>query len=141
MRWRTRTNPINLVIQAIIVLDKSKNKQDQPTLMSIYGVLFFGVPSQSMDVQYLEAMVSSNRSKFIVSLLDREVGYRLRQRQHEDFCRALPYADSEIMQWFELRKTKTPDGLRLIPTLYKEIIVSVTNPLCVLYRGWFCLLI
>lgn len=74
MEWRTRTNTINLVNQAIIALDKSKNKQDQPTLMSIYGVLFFGVPSQGMDVQYLTAMVSSNRSKFTVNLLDREVG-------------------------------------------------------------------
>lgn len=84
--------------------------------MSIYGALFFGVPSQGMDVQHLAAMVSNNPTQFTVRLLDREVGYRLRQRQHDDFCRAFPYTDSKIMQWFELRKTEISNGVGSIRT-------------------------
>ncbi|KAI0105430.1 hypothetical protein GGR51DRAFT_519311 [Nemania sp. FL0031] len=96
--------------EAIITLSRSKNRDDQLTLMSIYGALFFGVPSQGMDTQHLAAIVSNNPTQFTVSLLDREVGSRLRMSRHEEFCRAFPYTDSKIMQWFESRKTKLPNG-------------------------------
>ena len=80
---------------------------DQLNLRSTYGALFFGVPSQGMDVTALAAMVGDSPTRGILTLLDREVGFRWRSRQHEDFCKAFDYKDSEIVQFFELRKSPT----------------------------------
>ncbi len=91
---------------------KSSDEQDRLTLLSTFGALFFGVPSQGMDINHLVAMVENLPARYTVNLLDREVGMRLRKRQHDDFCWAFPFPDCKIIQFFETRKTKTNSGVR-----------------------------
>jgi predicted MarR family transcription regulator len=88
-------------------MKKSSDKDDNYNLISVYGALFFGVPSQGMDTEALAAMVGDKPQRYDLSLLNQEVGHRLRSRQHEDFCRALDFEDSKIIQFFETRKTST----------------------------------
>jgi hypothetical protein len=88
-------------------MKESSDSDDNYNLISVYGALFFGVPSQGMDTEALAAMVGDKPQRYNLSLLDQEVGHRLRSRQHEDFCRALDFEDSKIIQFFETRKTST----------------------------------
>ncbi|VUC32123.1 unnamed protein product [Clonostachys rosea] len=86
-------------------------EEDLRMVRSIYGALFFGVPSQGMDTRALAAMVQGlPASQFVVSSLDREVGNRLRQRQHLRFCKAFHFEDSKIIQFFETRTTKVGEN-------------------------------
>lgn len=88
-------------------MKESSDNNDNCNLNSVYGALFFGVPSQGMDTEALAAMVGDKPQRYDLSLLNQEVGHRLRSRQHEDFCRALNFGDSKIIQFFETRKTST----------------------------------
>ncbi|KAH7330053.1 hypothetical protein BKA65DRAFT_460559 [Rhexocercosporidium sp. MPI-PUGE-AT-0058] len=88
-------------------MKESSDSDDNYNLISVYGALFFGVPSQGMDTEALAAMVGDKPQRYDLSLLNQEVGHRLRSRQHEDFCRALDFEDSKIIQFFETRKTST----------------------------------
>ena len=91
----------------IIQMRKSQNEVDQETILSIYGALFFGVPTQGMDVEAIASMVQDLPARYISTVLDQQHGFRLRQRQHEDFCQAFDYKDSRIVQFFELEKSPT----------------------------------
>jgi hypothetical protein len=88
-------------------MERSSDSNDNDNLMSVYGALFFGVPSQGIDTRELAAMVRDNPQQYDLSLLNQEVGHRLRSRQHEEFCRAFSFKDSKIIQFFETRKTST----------------------------------
>ncbi len=85
----------------------SSDTDDNNNLRSVYGALFFGVPSQGMDTDTLAAMIGDKPQRYDLSLLNQEVGFRLRNQQHEDFCKALDFKDSKIFQFFETKKTPT----------------------------------
>ncbi|KAM0803761.1 hypothetical protein BDR22DRAFT_800723, partial [Usnea florida] len=91
----------------MIQMRKSPNEVDQETVLSTYGALFFGVPTQGMDVQAIANMVQNLPARYISALLNQKDGFRLRQRQHNDFCQAFDYKDSRIVQFFELEKSPT----------------------------------
>jgi hypothetical protein len=88
-------------------MKESSDNNDRLTLNSVYGALFFGVPSQGMDTEALAAMVGDRPQRYDLALLDQEVGHRLRRRQHEEFCKAFDFEDAKVIQFFETRKTST----------------------------------
>ena len=88
-------------------MSSSDHYDDRLTLLSIYGALFFGVPSHRMDVQAITGMVQELPSRYTMNLLDEQVGYHLRSKQQEDFCKAFPFENSKIVSFFELKKTPT----------------------------------
>ena len=92
---------------AMVQMRKSSNEIDQETIRSTYGALFFGVPTHGMDVEAIANMVQNLPARYISTFLDQNNGFRLRQRQHEDFCQAFDYKDSRIVQFFELEKSPT----------------------------------
>ena len=77
---------------AMIQMRKSPNEVDQETILSTYVALFFGVPTQGMNVEAIANMVQKicPRDTFRPYLTKR----MLRQRHHEDFCQAFDYTDS-----------------------------------------------
>ena len=88
-------------------MNKTINVNDRSTLLCIYGALFFGVPSQGMDVEALASMVEHQPARYTLNLLDQRLGFRLRNGQHEDFCKAFHFKDSRIVQFFEHTKFHT----------------------------------
>lgn len=88
-------------------MKESSDSNDQRNLNAIYGLLLFGVPSQGMEAGALAAMIGDKPQRYDLSLLDEQVGHRLRSRQHEEFCRAFDFEDSKIIQFFETKKTRT----------------------------------
>lgn len=92
----------------------SSDSNDIHNLTSIYGLLFFGVPSQGMDTEALAAMVGDKPQRYDLSLLNNQVGHRLRSKQHNEFCEAFDFQDSKIIQFFETRTTSTVVEVGLI---------------------------
>jgi hypothetical protein len=105
-------------------MKESSDSEDNCNLNSVYGALFFGVPSQGMDTKELAAMVQDKPQQYDLSFLNQEVGWRLRSRQHEDFCRALDFEDSKIIQFFETRKTST---VVEVGQILVSSVIDVTN--------------
>ena len=97
----------NILLKAMIRMKDSDDQGDQLNFRHTYGALFFGVPSQGMDVKALAAMVEDMPARNTLNLLDQQLGHRLRNRQHQDFCKAFDFKDSRIVQFFELRKSPT----------------------------------
>ena len=88
-------------------MGKSEDKDDNLNLASIYGALYFGVPNSGMNVTAMISMIENLPSRFTLEQLDRDVGFRTRSRQHEEFCRMFYYRDSKIIKFFELLKSPT----------------------------------
>ena len=90
----------------------SNDPDDRLNFLSTYGALFFGVPSQGMDVEALASMVHNMPARYTLSLLDKELGYGLRQKLHTEFCKKFNYKDSKIVQFYELEKSPTVTQVR-----------------------------
>ena len=91
----------------MIRMKDSDDLDDRLNFRSTYGALFFGVPSQGMDVGALAAMIGDLPQRYTLNLLDHQLGYRLKARQHDDFCKAFDYVDSKITHFFELKMSPT----------------------------------
>ena len=91
----------------MIILSNSSEADDQVIVQSTYAALFFGVPGQGMNVEALASMVEGKGAQFTQALLDQQRSFRLRGRQHEEFCKAFPYEDSKIIQFFETKESPT----------------------------------
>jgi hypothetical protein len=110
-------------------MKNSSDVDDKANFDSIYGALFFGVPSQGMDTAALAAMVGDSPQRYELSLLDQEVGHRLRSRQHDEFCGAFDFKDSKIIQFFETKKTATVKEVSLTLTCVHRLVIELdTEP-------------
>src|SRR5436305_12657290 len=105
-------------------MKNSSDADDKVTFDSIYGALFFGVPSQGMDTTALAAMVGDSPQRYDLSLLDQEVGHRLRSRQHDEFCEAFDFKDSKVIQFFETKITATVKEVSLTFTYMYRIVIA-----------------
>ncbi|MCJ1313277.1 hypothetical protein MMC25_006954, partial [Agyrium rufum] len=120
LRWKRKTHkhsiPIIFMVhslgglifkEAVIRMGSSKDPYDELNLRSIYGALFFGVPSQGMSVKAMASMIGGLPAQYTLNLLDQQRGHRLRIRQHEDFREAFSFSDSKIVSFSELKTSST----------------------------------
>ena len=98
-------------------MKQSTDIQDKQSLVSTYGALLFGVPNHGMNTTAMASMIENLPARFTLNLLDQNVGYRLRQQQHEDFCNAFNFIDSKVVQFYELRLS--PTIRKVHPYLFK----------------------
>ena len=119
---------------AIIQMSESLDSDDKWIVQCTYGALFFGVPALGMDVEAIAAMVQV----YISALLDQRDGFRLRQRQHDLFCKVFGYTDSKIVYFFELKKSPTviqdPQTKQWTKTGPLALLVSPASASC--GRSW-----
>ena len=88
-------------------MHRSRDPDDERSLQLICGALFFGVPGQGMEIKTLKSMVQGTPHEYTLNLLDENLGFQLRSNEQEDFSDAFKYDDSEIVQFFERKKSKT----------------------------------
>ena len=98
--------------EIMIKLSQSSHSIDQINVNCTYGALFFGVPSAGMDVEAIAEMVGHLPARTTLNDLDRRIGHRLRDRQHNLFCDSFGYRDSVIVRFYEMLPTPTviPDA-------------------------------
>lgn len=104
-----------IVKEAIIQMKNDKKHQD--LLESIYGGLFFGVPSQGMDIASLIPMVAGQPNQALLHTLGKES--QLLRNQSRDFPKAFDCKDSEIFCYYETEMSPTAKLVSL--TLYSYI--------------------
>ncbi|KFX90596.1 hypothetical protein V490_06374 [Pseudogymnoascus sp. VKM F-3557] len=110
-----------IVKEAIIQMEKDKKHQD--LLESIYGALFFGVPSQGMDIASLIPMVKCQPNQALLHTLGKES--QLLRNQSRDFPQAFASKESEIFCYYETEMSRTA-------TLTENNVWKMGEPLCIL---------
>ncbi|KFY62216.1 hypothetical protein V497_02506 [Pseudogymnoascus sp. VKM F-4516 (FW-969)] len=92
-----------IVKEAIIQMEKDKKHQD--LLESIYGGLFFGVPSLGMEIASLIPMVKCQPNQALLHTLGKES--QLLRNQSRDFPKAFASKESEIFCYYETEMSRT----------------------------------
>ncbi|KAK5993735.1 hypothetical protein PT974_07172 [Cladobotryum mycophilum] len=92
---------------AIMSLSRSKLSDDQRLLKSIYGIVFFGVPHNGMNITSLVAMAGNGPNRFLVESIGSSASQILSIQQRE-FQIAFPERDdSEVFCFFETLQSPT----------------------------------
>ncbi|OBT42034.1 hypothetical protein VE00_07424 [Pseudogymnoascus sp. WSF 3629] len=109
---RTKTVPLILIAhslggiivkEAIIQMNGNKNSHD--LIRSIYGAIFFGVPSQGMDIAHLFPLVEGQANTDLLRSLGKES--KILRDQCRNFPKAFGKEDSEIFCYYETEKSPT----------------------------------
>jgi protein SERAC1 len=93
-----------MTLQALIEMQHG-DESDQANLKSIYGMLFFGVPSQGMSIESLVPMVENQPNRFFLESLSKVTDGLRAQRQN--FRQVFPFKDSRVISFYETKQSPT----------------------------------
>lgn len=94
-----------LVLKQAIIQMASGDSIDRRTFQSTYGILFFGVPNQGMDISSLLTMVGSQPNLPFLTMLSKDSGSL--QGLVEKFRTVFDFKDSEIISLYETYASRT----------------------------------
>ncbi|KAM4062561.1 tetratricopeptide repeat domain-containing protein [Hirsutella rhossiliensis] len=93
--------------QMLITLAKSEQEDDKKLLEAVYGIVFFGVPHDGMDISFLIPMVGDGPNRFLVESISR-INSQILSIQQRDFHKALrAEGESEIVCFYETMQSPT----------------------------------
>ncbi|KAM0433914.1 hypothetical protein ACHAPT_003858 [Fusarium lateritium] len=96
-----------IVKQTLISLSKSKNEDDAKLVQAVYGIVFFGVPHDGMDISSLIPMVGDGPNRFLIESIGR-INSQILNIQQREFHRVLGgEGDSEIFCFYETVESPT----------------------------------
>ncbi|KAF3065402.1 Ankyrin repeat domain-containing protein 50 [Trichoderma lentiforme] len=95
-----------IVKQTLISLYKSKDEEDQKLLRAVYGIAFFGVPHDGMDISSLIPMVENGPNRFLLESIGLFSSQTL-STQHREFLETLGTRESKIICFYETRMSPT----------------------------------
>ncbi|KAM0321481.1 hypothetical protein ACHAQA_010095 [Verticillium albo-atrum] len=96
-----------IVKQTLITLSKSKNEEDEKLVRAVYGITFFGVPHDGMDIESLVPMVGDGPNRFLVESINR-INSQILSLQRRDFLLALgKEGETEVVCFYETIKSPT----------------------------------
>lgn len=89
-----------------------ESDEDQSNAQSTRGILFFGVPSQGIDISATRAMVHNRANEnFLLSIAPDSEFLR---NQQLDFCRRFPYRSCKIFSFYEDIRSPTARQVSLV---------------------------
>ena len=94
-----------LVLKQALIQLASGDGVDRRIFESTYGILFFGVPNQGMDISSLLAMVGTQLNLPFLTMLSKDSGNL--QGLVERFRTAFDFKDSEIFSFYETCASRT----------------------------------
>lgn len=94
-----------LVLKQALIQMASGSVEDKSIFYSIYGILFFGVPNQGMDISSLLAMVGSQPNLPLLTMLSKDAG--VLQELIEKFRTVFEFKDSVIISLYETHASRT----------------------------------
>ncbi|QYS92890.1 ANK_REP_REGION domain-containing protein [Trichoderma simmonsii] len=95
-----------IVKQTLISLYKSKDEEDQKLLQAVYGIAFFGVPHDGMDISSLIPMVENGPNRFLLESIGL-FSSQILSTQHREFLETLGTGESKIVCFYETRMSPT----------------------------------
>ena len=105
------------------------DEKDKANSRAIRGILFFGVPSQGMDISSLLGMVKGKVNEHFLQGL-RHDSDPLRN-QHREFCKKFPYKSCKIMSFYETEYSGTAKKVYHIGPVKAELFHL--NASCIVY--------
>jgi hypothetical protein len=91
----------------LILLSKSEKVEDFNLLNLVYGIAFFGVPHNGMEIGSLKLMVAEGPNRSFVESLS-HVNSQILDILHRDFSNVLgEEGGSEIVCFYETRESPT----------------------------------
>ncbi|KAI9889411.1 MAG: hypothetical protein M1814_005347 [Vezdaea aestivalis] len=93
--------------ETMVALRHSSDPKANNVVKCTYGALFFGVPSQGMDMEALATIIGQNPQRATAALLDEQIFHRFRDKQNHSFCKAFDHQDSRIITFFETLESRT----------------------------------
>ncbi|PHH75427.1 hypothetical protein CDD80_2380 [Ophiocordyceps camponoti-rufipedis] len=119
----------------LITLAKSKQEDDKRLVKAVYGIVFFGVPHDGMDISSLIPMVGDGPNRFLVESLNR-INSQILSMQQRDFHKSLG-SESEIVCFYETRQSPTASqDKRGKWTMSGPLAVLVTKSSATHCRPW-----
>jgi hypothetical protein len=99
--------------QALINLSKSKKEADKRFLRTVYGIIFFGVPHDGMDITSLIPMAGDGPNRFLLESISNKSPQVLRTQQRE-FHEVLGHEDeAEVICFYETCLSPTAETVCL----------------------------
>ncbi|PON27255.1 hypothetical protein TGAM01_v203636 [Trichoderma gamsii] len=96
-----------VVKQFLISLSESKDEVDQKLGCAVYGLSFFGVPHDGMDIRSLIPMAGDGPNRFLLESIGSN-NSQILSIQHREFSKALGgQGQSEIVSFYETRLSRT----------------------------------
>ncbi|KAF5533396.1 kinesin light chain 1 [Fusarium mexicanum] len=96
-----------IIKETLITLSKSKNEDNLKLVKAVYGIVFFGVPHDGMDISSLIPMVENGPNRFLVESINR-INSQILSIQRREFHTALGgEGDSEIICFYETEESRT----------------------------------
>ncbi|KAG7001762.1 Protein SERAC1 [Fusarium oxysporum f. sp. conglutinans] len=96
-----------IVKQTLISLSKSKKEDDLKLVRAVYGIVFFGVPHDGMDISSLIPMVGDGPNRFLIESIG-AINSQILSAQQREFHTALGgEGDSEIVCFYETVESPT----------------------------------
>lgn len=93
--------------QTMITLSKSKEEDDLRLIRAVYGIVFFGVPHDGMDISSLIPMVGDGPNRFLVESINR-INSQVLSNQQQEFHAALgEKGASEVFCFYETLASPT----------------------------------
>ena len=94
-----------LVLKQALIMISSGSMEDVFIFHSTYGILFFEVPNQGMDIDSLLAMVGSQTNLPFLTVLSKDAD--VLQEIIERFRTVFNFKDSEIISLYETHASRT----------------------------------
>ncbi|KAL7916598.1 hypothetical protein GGI35DRAFT_46526 [Trichoderma velutinum] len=96
-----------IVKQTLISLHKSKDEEDQKLLRAVYGIAFFGVPHDGMDISSFIPMVQDGPNRLLLESIGL-FSSQILSNQHREFVKTLSTpGESKIICFYETRMSPT----------------------------------
>lgn len=116
---KPRTIPLILIAHSLggiivkeAIIQMKGNTKNHDLIRSIYGAIFFGVPSQGMDITHLFPLVKGQANSGLLHSLGKES--KTLRDQCRNFSKAFDKEDSEIFCYYETEKSQTASLVSLL---------------------------
>ncbi|KAF5669915.1 kinesin light chain [Fusarium denticulatum] len=103
------TRPIIFIAHSLggLIVKQSKKEDGLKLGKAIYGIVFFGVPHDGMDISSLIAMVGDKPNRFLIESISRINPQMLREQRHQFDTALGREGDSEIVCFYETEESAT----------------------------------
>lgn len=113
--------------QALISLARSEDNDDTKVVQAVYGVVFFGVPHDGMDIGSLIPMVGDGLNRFIVESMS-HINSQILTIQQREFVKAFgPEGNVDVVCFYETMASPTAQQVS-VPIVCLSPPIGLTDP-------------
>ncbi|KAI9891232.1 MAG: hypothetical protein M1814_002922 [Vezdaea aestivalis] len=94
-----------IVLKQALIQMAGGDERDKANAAAVRGILFFGVPSQGIDIRSMVAMVEGNANENLLKSIRPDSD--MLRLQHREFCKGFPYRSCKVVSFYETEESPT----------------------------------